>query len=74
MSYANPKLQDWHDERLAEIQSYERTARDHIEGISFRAETYPEPYRSEFHSVSVAMANLKHYVDQRFAFINNEQP
>lgn len=63
--YANPKLQDWHDERLAEIQSYEKTVRDHIEGMRRRAETYPEPWRSEFISQSVALGNLVDWVKQR---------
>lgn len=70
----NQALKDWHAERLAEIQATERVANDHIEGIRFRADHLPEPIRTELHSVSVAMANLKDYVDRRFAFINNEQP
>lgn len=65
--YANPKLQEWHDERLAEIQSYERNLREHIEGIRIRAEHYPEPYRSEFHSQSIVLANMVEWINKRFA-------
>lgn len=60
--YANKELQSWHDERLAEIQSLERTVDAHIHGIRLRADKLEEPLRSEFHSVGVAMENLKDWI------------
>jgi len=62
--YANPVLKEWRDERLAEIQTAERVAREHIEGIALRAEHLPEPMRTEHISICVALKNLKAYFEK----------
>ena len=70
----NPVLKDWRDERLAEIQSYERTVREHAEAIRMRAEKYEEPMRTECISLSIALKNMADWVSKRFASIDNGQP